>query len=59
MNQCKTWKTLAHMFFGLVMAESLYTGVKFGCWLGFVAGITGFVGGLLYGRFKKRDCRVS
>ena len=58
MNQCRLWKTLANMFFGLVMAEALYTGVKFGCWLGFVAGITGFIGGILYGKFKGRTQRT-
>ena len=59
MNLCKIWKSLAWMFFGLVMAQALYAGVKFGCWLGFAAGVTGFIGGLLYGRFKKESCRVS
>lgn len=59
MNTCKPWKLLAWMFFGLVMGEALYSGVKFGCWLGFIAGITGFLGGLLYGRFRKKACKAS
>jgi membrane associated rhomboid family serine protease len=59
MNLCKICKSLAWMFFGLVMAQALYTGVKFGCWLGFAAGLTGFIGGIVYGRFKKRECSIS
>lgn len=58
MISCKMWKTLAHMFFGLVLAESFYVGVKFGCWLGVIACSIGFVSGLIYGKFKKNSCRV-
>lgn len=59
MNQCKLWKSLAWMFFGLVMSEALYIGVKFDCWLGFIAGMVGFVGGIIYGRFKGRTQQTS
>lgn len=53
MNQCKSYKSLAWLFFGLVMIESLYTGLRFGCWLGFIACLMGFMGGMLYGRLKR------
>lgn len=59
MSRCKIWKSLAWMFFGLVIAESLYTGVKFGCWSGLMACAAGFVGGLVYGRFRKNTCKAS
>lgn len=53
---CKFWKSLAWMFFATVFLESLYTGVKFHCWLGLAACAAGFVGGLVYGRFRKEHC---
>jgi len=59
MISCKVWKTLSWMFFGLVLTESLYVGVKFNCWLGLLACSIGFVSGLIYGKFKKSSCRVS
>ncbi len=59
MKGCRLWKSLGWMFFGLVVAQSLYVGVKFGCWSGLLACTAGFVGGLVYGKFKKSGCRVS
>lgn len=53
---CKLWKSLAWMFFLLVTAESLYSGVKYGCWLGLLACAAGFIGGVVYGKFKKGSC---
>jgi len=55
---CKVGKSLAWMFFGLVVAESLYSGVQYHCWSGLIACVVGFVGGLAYGRCKKSTCRV-
>lgn len=56
---CKHWKFLGWMFFGLVAAESLYTGIKYDCWLGTVACLAGFIGGLVYGKFKRNHCKES
>jgi ABC-type dipeptide/oligopeptide/nickel transport system permease subunit len=57
---CRNWKSLAWMFYGLVVTQSLYTGVKFDCWSGLVACsvgfVIGFLSGLMHGKFKKSAC---
>jgi len=41
------------IFFATVILRALYVGLKYGCWLGLVAAIAGFIGGLVYAKYRK------
>jgi uncharacterized membrane protein (DUF485 family) len=58
-NKCATFKTLAWLFFGSVLVQALYSGIKFGCWLGLAILIMGFVCGTIYSKFRKNTCSKS
>lgn len=53
--KCDLFKVLAWLFFGTVLVQSLYAGIRFGCWMGFVTLIAGFAGGFSYAFYKRRN----
>ncbi len=53
--KCNLFKALAWLFFGTVLVQSLYSGFRFGCWMGFITLIAGFAGGFSYTFCKRRS----
>lgn len=50
---CQFWKIVSWLFFSIVVLESLYAGFMLNCWLGLFACGVGFIGGLLYGKYRQ------
>jgi len=48
----KVWNILAWTFFTIVLSFSVYTWIRYNCWFGVLACLSGFAGGTVYGRFK-------
>lgn len=46
-------KTVCWIFIFYVLLQSIYSGLKFGCWGGLTTLIIGFIVGVIYARFKK------
>lgn len=53
-NKCQLLKILSWLFFSSVILQSLYSGLKFGCWWGLSTAILGIIVGFLYVRFKRK-----
>ena len=52
-SKCDLLKILSWVFVASVLIQSLYTGLKYGCWWGLVVVSIGVTTGLIYARFRK------
>lgn len=59
LSNCTFWKILSGIFFILVLASTLYCGLKLGYWMGFGTLVLGFISGFIYAKFRKSKCGIS
>ncbi len=56
-TKCKIFNVLGWIFFGTILARSIYIGIRFGHWMGLVVLIVGFVFGFTYANLKERKLK--
>lgn len=47
------YKVIVQLFLLIAFIQSIFSGLKFGCWWGFVILIVGLIIGFIYEKFKK------
>jgi hypothetical protein len=52
-QKSKSFQLIAHLFLLLVFMQTLFAGMKYGCWSGLLMILLVLTGGFLYARFKR------